>query len=143
MGWVDTTGGWKIVKGQRNTRCIWFPKAEIQNMASIICRNDSLDGVRFYLANYNLKYTDTLPTREYENAPPMVYRNKTTLIMVPTWDSVPKGDTTHYHRDFIVLDSKGKVIKGRTFLRAINPENKGELCPPGDCGPDGALLLLE
>ncbi|MBV7532192.1 hypothetical protein [Chitinophaga sp. sic0106] len=135
------TGQWNGQDSIADTRCVWFPVAEIAQMDSILHSSDSLSGIRIYLAAYNDNYHEQ--GQNFEAIPPEKYWNKTTLIMVATHDSavVVNGHNRKIHVDYLPADASGKLVKGKTILRSVTPENKGELCPPGDCPLEGALLL--
>lgn len=141
-GYQDSARSWVKRDSLHDTRCVWFPKGEISQLDSIMRSNDTLSGLRIYLAAYDFNYHEQTAAGKYEKIPPMAYWNRTTLIMVPTYDGVNKqGDSIHI--DFITREPRGKLLAGKAFLRDASPENKGELCPPGNCPEKGALLMEE
>ena len=127
--------------GFRNqTRTVWLSTSRIKMLYDILQYDTDqglkTDGLRIYFAKYPGKDSSG---QKYPHA----YRN--TLVFVSTKDStVHKGKgTLTYHRDYYTGASVNG-IKSQSNIKSTNrivsiPENKGELCPPGDCA--GALLL--
>jgi len=107
------------VGGNENTRCVWFSMERIRTLDSLLKKEKSdglgTDGIRIYFGTYP-QYCK--PGVNHPHA----FRN--TILFVSTKDSLQK-----FHRDYFT-----------TTVHMI-PENKGELCPPGDCYANGALLL--
>jgi len=103
-----------------NTRSIWFSFQRIETLYKRLKYDrDTLkygtDGLRIYLGKYPL---------EYASGQKHPHAGQNTIVFVSTKDSLRK-----YHRDYF-----------KQVMRIV-PENKGELCPPGDCPGNGALLL--
>lgn len=120
--------------GFNDTRCVWFPIEQLENLVKKV-KCEKGDGVRFYLAAYNV---NCMPDSMYNTN----YLDHTTLIMVSTFDSVDHpipGSTRHRHFDYF-----GKKENG-THIGAIltsDPQNRGEMCPPPNiCADEGALLF--
>lgn len=105
---------------KQNTRVIWFPFSRIESLYLRMKAEQEAgmgtDGLRIYLAKYPKEYA---PGKKHPHA------NQNTLVLVSTKDSLKR-----FHRDYYY----DKLLRE-------SPENKGELCPPGDCPFNGALLL--
>lgn len=102
------------------TRTIWFSYKRIEKLYNKLkADRDSgmaTDGLRIYFGTY---------PKEYKSGKKHPHAKKNTIIFVSTKDSL----NGKFHRDYY-----------NNVMRLV-PENKGELCPPGDCPSMGALLL--
>lgn len=142
-GYVDPIAGEKGSSTgiKNNTRCIWFSKERLTAMLEQL-EKEKGDGIRFYLMTYDAKYSEKNRIGSYPPPQPD-YWGYNSLLMVSTRDSVANGQS--YHRDYytdqnIVMGSKNSKNPG--FIVGMEPENRGDLCPPpSDCFQQGALLL--
>lgn len=137
-GYVDSTvaGGTdakpRIIK-MPDTRAIWFDTTRLRLMLDKI-RAEGGDGIRFYLATYDTSYSKKphpghIPERQYWGY--------NTLVMVSTRDSLHK-----YHHDYYTNIGPAQHSKSTGFLLIVDPENRGEICPPPhDCNSIGATLI--
>ena len=141
-GFVDsiyTEAQLNKVKKLPNSRTIWFGIARLQAMVDKI-KAEGGDGVRFYLATYDSVYN---PNDKYGHIPDHKYWGHNTLVMVSTKDSL------QFHRDYygnsIDPSSNSKSgSKGFILGVGINPENRGEMCPPpSNCATIGATLVTQ
>lgn len=112
----------KKIDNFENTRTVWLPYNRIVQLYEYLKKDyedgkTGTDGLRIYFARY--PQTDQAGVK-YEHP------NYNTLVFVSTKKN--KADTTK-HDDYYVQ------------VGMITPENKGELCPPGDCPTNGARLL--
>ncbi|TDO23881.1 hypothetical protein [Pedobacter duraquae] len=112
------------LNNQPNTRTIWFSFERIENLYKRLKYDrDTMkygtDGIRIYFAKYPKEYA---PGHAHPHA------GQNTILFVSTKDSLQKK----YHRDYYTQSPRPIPL---------TPENKGELCPPGDCPGNGALLL--
>lgn len=111
---------------KQNTRAVWLPFSRIENLYFLLKNEQEkmgTDGLRIYFGRY---------PKEYEPGKRHPHAKQNTLLFVSTKsDSVKtkEGLFVKIHRDYF-----NQVI-------GTIPENKGELCPPGDCPGSGALLL--
>ncbi len=104
----------------KTTRTVWFSYKRMARLFHKL-RADSAagkgtDGLRIYFGTY---------PKEFAAGKKHPHAKKNTVIFVSTKDSL----NGQFHRDY--FDNVYKIA----------PENKGELCPPGDCLAMGALLL--
>jgi hypothetical protein len=111
--------------GFNDTRCVWFSIEQLENLVKKV-RCEKGDGVRFYLAAYNV---NCMPDSTYNTN----YMDHTTLIMVSTKSKSGK------HFDYYGKNENGIDVGA---IITSDPENRGEMCPPpSNCTPEGATLF--
>ena len=126
---ADSVQDKAIKKKQPNTRCIWFSLKRLQMLINKVNKEGG-DGVRFYLADYDTTYIKNFP-----NTTDSLYWGHNTLLMVSTYRINAKVHQDYYFNG-PVTDPKFNI--GSILM--VNPENRGELCPPPNpC--TGATLL--
>lgn len=107
-----------------NSRCVWFDIDTLKKLVDGI-KLDSGDGVRMYFATYSDKEKPHIHRGQSYDV-----RKYNTLVLIST-KPFPKTDSNHHHLDY---------YNGNTgFLMLSEPQNKGELYPPGQ--DEGALFL--
>ncbi|MDB5031566.1 hypothetical protein [Mucilaginibacter sp.] len=115
------------------TRSIFMPLSKLDSLVAALDaarkKDGKTDGLRIYFGRYPKLQLDRMP---YQHP----YRN--TIILVSTKDTsvLPKGakDPIHIHIDYFGAPNH----KLPMHLFAVDPQNRGEMCP-NNC--DGALLL--
>lgn len=117
-----------------DTRTIWFSIEKLETLVNKI-KSEGGDGIRFYLASYDMYYPKGFK-KGY--IPPRDNWGYNTLIMVSTKDSL-----NQFHRDYYTnTPINGEKGKGIILGLGTEPENRGEICPPpADCVSIGATLI--
>ena len=91
------------------SKAVWFSKAMLADLVRQIESDPAIDGIRFYMAEY-----DQFVHGSYQESP-----YQTTLVLVAT-------DNTHANH-FDRFDYFSKALKSRPAL--LDAANHGELCP--------------
>jgi len=117
------------------TKSVWF---SLQTLKDLVAYVDSINteqkkgsGVRVYIGRYE-NHADY----------PQKYRNKRTLVLVPTYDL---NGTSDNHIDDISVEEVQKIkkdLENGTYLEDLSPYNHGELCPD-DCNGTNIITGLE
>ncbi len=132
-GYVDRNG-----QQLPNTRCVWIPLEYLEGMVGRL-QQEGADGLRIYLATYDSTYHEAART---EHLPPEAWWGYNTVLFTSTRDSVANGQ--HFHRDYFTNTATpdGMASSSGGFIVAMEPVNRGGICPPPDkCKDKGALLL--
>jgi hypothetical protein len=129
---LDTSGN-----EQPNTSSIWFSKQRFDKLVYQLNTdrvNDNItDGVRFYFATYGNNADSDAVNAGVDLA--HSYRN--TLVLAST-----QTEGNIHVDNYKPATATAKAIG--FFVRPMDDiQNKGELCPPGDCCDDGATLSCD
>jgi hypothetical protein len=90
-------------------------------------------GVRIYFGTYPTNGND-----------PIKFRSRNTTIFVTTneLDTTINGKDTIIHKDlYNIVKHSGSLLNKPLLFRSYAIQDKGEICPPGNCSSYGASLL--
>jgi len=131
--WMDDNNDHMGGKGWK-TRSVFLPLKELDSLVAALdaerMKDGKTDGMRIYFARY--------PKLHPDKKTPYDHPRLNTIVMVSTRATriLPRGahDSLTIHLDYYGSSDKKKPMQ----LFALDPQNRGELCPD-NC--DGASLL--